>query len=123
MNSLVRNSPSGPKNNLPSFPAETRNDNVGAVATIDWRKGGAQSLYLSASATVTMVGLPAGQTTWFQLKVVQANGGSKIPTFAGAKTPGGTSLVFSTADGSEDIVAGYWDGSKAYLTTAGLAFL
>jgi len=118
---LLRQSPSGPNVSLPSLPGEFANTNVGAVASIDWRKGPAQSLGITATCNVSSVGLPAGESTWLQLKVVQLPAGGFVPTFVGAKTPGGP-LTFSAAAGAIDIVSLYWDGVTLYATTAGLAF-
>lgn len=119
---LIRQSPSGPSIKLPSFAAVADNVNVGAVATVDFSKGPAQRLTLTASANVTVTGLPAGQPTWWQLKVVQGGGGGFTPTFVGAKTPGGTPLTLSSAAGAQDIVSGYWDGAVNYVAVSGLAF-
>lgn len=119
---LLRQSPSGPVVSLPSLPGEQANTNVGAAASIDWSKGPAQSLLITQNCNVTSVSLPAGQSTWVQLKVVQGAGGGFVPTFVGAKTPGGVPLTFSAAPGAIDIVSLYWDGLTLYATTAGLAF-
>ncbi len=119
---LLRQSPSGPVVTLPGTPGESANTNVGAAASIDWSKGPAQSLLITANCNVTSVGLPAGQSTWLQLKVVQGGAGGFVPTFVGAKTPGGTPLTFSAPAASIDIVSLYWDGFTLYATTGGLAF-
>lgn len=119
---LIRQSPSGPSIKLPSFAAVADNVNVGAVASVDFSKGPAQRLTLSANTTLTITGLPAGQPTWWQLKVVQDNTGGHSLAVAGAKTPGGTGLTLSTAGNSVDIVSGYWDGTTNYASVAGLAF-
>ena len=119
---LLRQSPSGPVVNLPAMPGELANTNVGAVASIDWSQGPAQSLLITQNCTLTSQNLPAGQSTWVQLKVVQGGGGGFVPTFVGAKTPGGTPLTFSAGPGAIDIVSLYWDGLTLYATTGGLAF-
>ncbi len=118
---LLRQSPSGPTVKLPAMPGELGNTNVGAVASVDWSLGPAQSLGITANCNVTSVGLPAGEATWLQLKVVQIGGGA-VPTFVGAQTPGGTPLAFSAGNGAKDIVSLYWDGFDLFASVAGLAF-
>jgi hypothetical protein len=117
----LRVPPSGAFNNLPGFPGEVPNVNVGAVASIAWSKGAAQKLTLSQNANVSSLGLPPGQTTWVQLKVVQGGGGGFVPTFVGAKTPGGTPLAVSAAAGAVDLLNGFWDGSTLYVAVGALA--
>ncbi len=119
----ARQSPSGPAIKLLSFPGEQANINVGNAASIDWSRGPGQSLGLFASCNVTSRNLPAGQAAWVQLKIVQAGGGGGfVPTFVGAKTPGGTPLTFSAAPGSIDLVWLYWDGFDLFATVEGRAF-
>ncbi len=120
--SKIRNPASGAFNNLPGFPNEVANVNVAGVASIDLSRGAAQKLTLGASASVSVLGLTAGQPTWWQVKLVQGGAGSFVPTFVGAKTPGGTALVVSAPAASVDIISGYWDGTTNYVQVAGLAF-
>lgn len=119
---LLRQSPSGAINSLPSFASSLGNVNVGAVASIDWQQGPAQELTLSQSCSVSSLNLPAGQPTWMQIECIQGSGGSFVPTFIGAKTPGGAALVLSTAPGSRDLISLYWSGSVLYAAVSGLAF-
>lgn len=118
----LRNPPNGPIVTLPSFPPVAGNVNVAGVASIDWSKGGAQRLTLTANANVTSLNLPPGEEAWVQLKLIQGGAGSFVPTFVGAKTPGTNPLAVSAAPGSIDILSGYWDGTTLFMTVGGLAF-
>jgi hypothetical protein len=101
---------------------EVANVNVGAVASINFNLGATQRLTLSQSAVCTVTGLPTGQATWPQLKVVQSGLGSNVLTIVGAKTPGGLGLALSSAVGAIDIVSLYWDGTTLFASVGGLAF-
>lgn len=117
-----RQSPSGPLVNLASYPAEVENDPVAGAVVIDWSKGAFQVLYLATDATVVMAGLPAGETAEVFLSVVQRAGGNHTPTFPNSLTPGGTPLSFSTANGADDIVRVFWNGSQLFLSFVGKDF-
>jgi hypothetical protein len=119
---LLRQPPSGPSVTNPTFAIPPANVNVSTAALIDVNKGPAQDLTLTANANVLLDHLPDGQTAWYQVFVIQGGAGSFVPTFVGAKTPGGTPLTFSTAPGSVDVVSLCWYRNVLYATIGGLAF-
>lgn len=106
----------------PSFPAEDDAGNVTGAQNVSLAASLTRRLTLTGNATVTLTGLVAGRSQWFQLKVIQGGAGSFTLAIVGAKRPGGTALVLSTAVGAQDIVSGYWDGTTIYASVAGLAF-
>lgn len=118
----LRQSPSGPSVNLPSFPAEAVHAELLPAVTLDWRQGPAQVLFLDQNKSVTMLGLAPNEPTWVQLLCIQANGGSHTITFPGARTPGGSGITLTTTNGAEDILSIFWDGTTAFVQVAGLDF-
>jgi hypothetical protein len=112
----------GPPVPNPTFPIPPANVNVSTSALIDVAKGPAQDLTLTANANVLLDHLPNNETAWYQILVIQGGAGSFVPTFVGAKTPGGTPLVYSTAPGAADVVSLWWYRNVLYATIGGLAF-
>lgn len=108
---------------VPSFPAEDNAGNVTGAVNVSVASELSRRFTLTGNANVTVTGLVAGRSQWFQFKVIQGGAGSFTLQLVGAKTPGGVGLVLSTAVGAVDIISGYWDGTTLYAQVAGLAFV
>ena len=106
----------------PSFPIEDNAGNVTGAQGISVADHLARFFTLTGNATLTVNGLVAGRSQWFQFRVIQGGAGSFSLSIVGAKTPGGLGLLLSTAIGANDLVSGFWNGSEIYAQVVGLAF-
>ncbi|NTW62217.1 hypothetical protein HGB25_02300 [Candidatus Saccharibacteria bacterium] len=102
-----------------TFNSEIDNGNSGASKNIDWTAGQKQKITLTASATLTFT-TPTGPCN-LVFKVIQGGTGSYTITWPTMKWAGGAP-VLSTAVGSVDIMAIYYDGS-AYWGAASIGFV
>jgi len=101
------------------FLSEFGNGDSGAAKTITWANGNKQLITLSSNCTLTLDG-PDGKAANFLLRLVQNAAGSKTVTWAvhatdtAIKWSGDVEPTLSTAGGSVDIVAFYFDGDTFY---------
>lgn len=93
---------------------EFDNGASGAAATVQWSIAQQQSMTLTANCTLAFGSAPAGVCI-VRLRLVQDGAGGRTVTWpAAVKWQGGGAPALSTAPGSEDVVALYWDGSAYY---------
>lgn len=104
---------------VPYF-TEYNNGNSGATKTFDWNNGVKQKVTMTASCSGTFTA-PPGPCN-LTLFITQSGSGSYTMAWpAAVKWPGGVAPSLSTAVGSIDIIAFYYNGTN-YYGTASLGF-
>jgi hypothetical protein len=102
------------------FFSEYDNGSSGSSKTIDWNNGNKQKMLLTAApCTVSFTNPPSPCN--LLLKLTQDTGGSFTVTWPSMKWVGAAAPTLSTAAGSVDIVALYFDGTN-YWGQASLNF-
>jgi hypothetical protein len=115
MASTYTNIPNGAGASAPEFD----NGNSGAALTVDFSRGAAQKITLTANCTLTLTSASKGSA--YVLNLVQDGTGGRTVTWpASVKWPGGTGPTLSAAN-KADLVTLYYNGTN-FLGNSALNF-